>query len=167
MSRFELMTIQKLWLTQIVSWQHNQLSYGMCSINLLLYSNVSQTIFILQVTEGQVTYSYCLPHPPGYGRTSYISVLSILRTHYVSLPCPTYMIMEGQVTYPFCLPHPPGYRRTHYISLLHITYPYISAPPPWLQKDKLHIPTVCRLRKDTLHISTICPTRMITEGQVT
>ena len=131
-TRFELKTSQKLWLTQILSWQHNQLSYGMCSINLLLYSNVSQTIFILQVTEGQVTYPYCLPHPPGYGRTSYISILSILRTHYVSLHiCPTHMITEGQVTYPYWLPHPPGYGRTHYISLL-------SAPPTWLWKDKLH-----------------------------
>ena len=129
----------------------------MCSINLLLYSNVSQTIFILQVTEGQVTYSYCLPHPPGYGRTSYISVLSILRTHYVSLPCPTYMIMdklhipsvcpthqvtEGHITYlyytlriPTYLPHPHDYRRTSYISLLSAGYGrthYISllfAPP--------------------------------------
>ena len=28
------------------------------------------------ITEGQVTYPYCLPHLPGYGRTHYISLLS-------------------------------------------------------------------------------------------
>ena len=143
-TRFELKTSQKLWLTQILSWQHNQLSYGMCSINLLLYSNVSQTIFILQVTEGQVTDSYLTPPllPPlqVYRRTSYISLLSTPPTRlrkdtlHISTICPTNMITEGQVTYPYCLPHPPGYRRTHYISLL-------SAPPTWLRKDKLHILT--------------------------
>ena len=110
----------------------------MCSINLLLNSNVSQTIFILQVTEGQVTYSYCLPHPPGYGRTSYIS-RSIHSKDTLRIPT---------------LPHPHDYGRTSYISLL-------STPPTRLRKDTLHISTTHYV---SLHI---CPTHMITEGQVT
>ena len=99
----------------ILQWQHNQLSYGMFSINLLLYFDVCHTIFAPKVTEGQVTYPYYLPHPPGYGGTSYISILSAPPT--------------WQVIYPYCWPHPLGYGRTCNISLL-------SAPSKWLWKDK-------------------------------
>ena len=129
-TRFELKTSQKLWLTQILSWQHNQLSYGMYSINLLLYSNVSQTIFILQVTEGQVTYSY--PPLQVYRRTSYISLLStpptslrkdklhIRSIHSKDTLCiPTYLHDYGKTSYIILLFTPsPDYGRTHYISLL-------------------------------------------------
>ena len=143
-TRFELKTSQKLWLTQILHWQHNQLSYGMFSINILLCFNISQTIFMevkswkdkfnistthqwpplfSKFIEGQVIYPYCLHHQPGYGRTSYISILSAL---------PTCLVMERQVMYPYCLLQPPGYGRTHYINTSPPTHTHTWLHTWWL-----------------------------------
>ena len=114
-TRFELKTSQKLWLTQVLYWKHNQLSYGIFSINLLLYFNVTHTIFLPKSWKDRL-HIHTTPTPPKvYRRTSYISLMSAqptrlrkdkLHIHSISykLPiptiCPNHQVMEGHITYP-------------------------------------------------------------------
>ena len=134
MNRFELKTSQKLWLTQILYWKHNQLSYGIFSINLLLYFNVTHTIFIPKSLKLHIP----TPPPEVYRRTSYISLLSTPPT---SLRKDKLHIRSIHSKDTLCIPtYLHDYGKTSYIILL-------FTPPT-------------RLRKDTLHISTNLPTSL-------
>ena len=63
-------------------------------------------------------------HPPGNGRTCYISP-----------PATTFLVTEGHVIFPLLLPHPsPDYRRTSYIS-----------PPAICYHPTLHFSSCCKI----------------------